>query len=239
MTRRTCRRLAAVTLVIGILVIAWAGRAFVAEFLMIGPRELVSDWSAGTERPAAEDLDKVIALVETATALKPGDAGLHLELGRLHKLRALALGYGTETRTAALQRAATEFHTAMQLRPSWGAAWAAYAQVQYLLGRNGRGSIEAFRQAMQLAPHEGDSYRLLAWLGFAHWPQLPAEDRQAFRALLNDYSSPAYIPPLLEYAVHFHREALVEPLVRADPKLDAALQVLLRKRQEAVARRAH
>jgi len=239
MTKRSCRWIAAAMLALSILVIVWAGRDFTAEFLMIGPRELVLGWSTGRVKPAPEDIDKVIALVTAAVALKADDAGTHLELGRLRKLRALSFGHGTPERVSWLRQAVADFQMAMQLRPSWGVAWAAYAQGQYLLGSKGRGSIEAFSRAMHLAPHEGDTYRLLAWLGFAHWPMLPAEDRDAFRALLGYYGSPAQASPLLEYAVYFHREQLVEPLVRANPQLDASLKRLLERRREAMIRRAH
>lgn len=239
MTKRSCRWIAAATLLLSLMMIGWAGRAFVAEFLMIGPRALVSAWTAGEAEPAVVDIDKAIALVETAVALKTDDADMHLELGRLLKLRALAFGYGTQPRTVALQRAAAEFQAAMQRRPSWAVAWAAYAQAQYLLGRKGHGSLQAYRRAMQLAPHEAESYRLLAWLGFAHWPLLSNEDREAFRALLDDFAAPAYAPPLLEYAVQFHQEQLVAPLAEADPRLEAQLKALLQKRLEATKHRAH
>lgn len=212
----------------------WAGPAFVAEVLLIGPRALIAQWRDKPAMPPSSDLAHATTLVEVASKLIPGDASVHSELGYLLKLHALSHQYGSRAWQMWMRRAAAEFYKALQLRPTWGLAWAQYAQAQFLLGEKGHGSKVAFHRALSLSPHESDTYHLIAWLGFAHWSVLAEQDRNKFRSFLKYYGNETYGYPLVDYAVLFYKERLVQDVVDKVPALAGYLKVKLEKRRESV-----
>ena len=74
---------------------------------------------------------------------------------------------------------AEAFHLdAISRRPSWGYAWANFAENRFLQGSTDEKFLRAIEMAMALAPWEPMVQRKIAWVGMATWEDLPHSTRE-------------------------------------------------------------
>lgn len=113
-----------------------------------------------------------------ASRLDPLNADYAADLGRLMEWGAWqespqSTGF-IHSRTLA-----NDFYVgAIRRRPTWGFAWAHYAENRLLLGREDDEFRDALGKAIELAPWEPGVQRKVAWMGMATWDRLPPELRE-------------------------------------------------------------
>ena len=108
-----------------------------------------------------------------ARRLNPLSADYSADLGRLMDWQSLHQP-PESAKYAAYRARAIQFHgEAIGKRPSWGYAWAHYAENQLLQGNRGDDFLLALEKAIVLAPWEPGVQLKVAWIGMAAWDDLP------------------------------------------------------------------
>lgn len=117
--------------------------------------------------------DDAYKRLNLARGLNPLSADHSADLGRLMDWQSLRQPAGS-AEYAAYRAHAGRFHAeAIVKRPSWGYAWAHYAENQLLTGNQGDDFLLALEKAIVLAPWEPGVQIKTAWIGMATWDDLP------------------------------------------------------------------
>ena len=117
--------------------------------------------------------DSAYRRLSLARRLNPLSADYSADLGRLMDWQSLRQS-PESAKYAAYRARASQFHgEAIGKRPSWGYAWAHYAENQLLQGNRGYEFLQALDKAIVLAPWEPGVQRKVAWMGLATWDDLP------------------------------------------------------------------
>jgi len=112
-----------------------------------------------------------------ARRLNPLSADYSADLGRLMDWQSLRQS-PESAKYVAYRARASQFHgEAIGKRPSWGYAWAHYAENQLLLGNRGDDFLFALEKAIVLAPWEPGVQLKVAWIGMAAWDNMPSRTR--------------------------------------------------------------
>jgi hypothetical protein len=121
--------------------------------------------------------DDAYSRLSLAHSMNPLSADHSADLGRLMDWQSLRQSPDGAKFTA-LREHASQFHAeAIGKRPSWGYAWAHYAENQLLLGNRGDDFLLALEKAIVLAPWEPGVQIKIAWIGMATWADLPERMR--------------------------------------------------------------
>jgi len=117
--------------------------------------------------------DTAYGRLSLARRLNPLSADYSADLGLLMDWQSLRQS-PESAKFAAYRVRASQFHgEAIGKRPSWGYAWARYAEDQLLLGKRGDDFVLALEKAIVLAPWEPGVQLKVAWIGMASWGRLP------------------------------------------------------------------
>lgn len=112
-------------------------------------------------------------------------------------------------------------------RPSWGFAWAHYAENELLSGNRAGEFQAALQKAMLLAPWEPQVQRKVAWMGMATWNELPIYMRdmveQSIRRAAAIDSDPE---ELVRLAVQYNWLDRLQPMMRTERQTLALKRVL-------------
>lgn len=153
--------------------------------LVLGIADLASVsanvWMRGWEEQGyISDLaqwDSAYRRLSLARRLNPLSADYSADLGRLMDWQSLRQSPGS-AKYAAYRARASQFHgEAIGKRPSWGYAWAHYAENQLLQGNRGDDFLFALEKAIVLAPWEPGVQLKVTWIGMAAWDHLPSHTR--------------------------------------------------------------
>ena len=112
-----------------------------------------------------------------ARRLNPLNADYSANLGRLMDWQSWRHSPGSAEYEQYRVRASQYHAESVGKRPSWGYAWAHYAESQLLLGNRGYEFVQALEQAIVLAPWEPGVQRKVVWMGLAAWADLPGHLR--------------------------------------------------------------
>ena len=124
-------------------------------------------WNAAYER------------LRLARQLSPWDADYSADLGRLMEWRSWMQSPGNEDSNSSRIRAGNYYRESIGRRPTWGFAWAHYAENQLLQGHSGPEFQYALQKAIELSPWEPGVQRKVAWMGMSAWKDLPASLRDS------------------------------------------------------------
>ena len=224
----------ATRLLLGVVCVAGAVQGFryaAADFIAIGPRATLNEAAGKGHLPRNLDWGPSYRLLATAADIKPRDARMQYELGRIAWIDALNPALSRTVMLDRLDRAASHLERAARLRPAWGRTWADLANVHYLRGHYTR-SLADLRTAMRLTPYELATQQLIVGTGFALWPVLDDTDRAALMTIARHvarYSSRAI---LINATVPFRRESLIRELVEPYPLDLHYLERRVRDRRE-------
>ena len=112
-------------------------------------------------------------------------------------------------------------------RPSWGYAWAHYAENQLLLGKQGPDFHLALEKAIVLAPWEPWVQLKVAWIGMVSWDHLPNRMRviveESIRRTVN---TDIILGDTVRIATQTGWLDHLTPMMRTEPQLAALEHVL-------------
>lgn len=108
-----------------------------------------------------------------ARRLNPLRADHSVDLGRLMDWRAWQNPPGSDRHREYRIRAARYYREAIGNRPTWGYAWAHYAESKLLSGKRDGAFLQALEMAIVLSPWEPGVQHKTAWMGLAAWGDLP------------------------------------------------------------------
>lgn len=121
---------------------------------------------------------EAFARLHQARALDPLNAKYAAELGRHHAWLAWRSLSVADASRAYRRNSQEAFSQAISLRPSWGYAWANFAEARLLQGLTDERTVAALDRAMTLSPWEPKTHQKSLLLAFALWDALDQEQRQ-------------------------------------------------------------
>lgn len=192
-------------------------------------RQWLDSWDDTGRITDLRDWNTVHERLLLAGRLAPLSADHAAELGRVLEWRAWQHAPDSPLGAELRQAASRHYGDALLHRPSWGYAWALYAENRLLSGAFDDLFLHALNKAMELAPWEPLVQRKVAWMGMATWNDLPADAR----SLVKDSISRAMALDVYRYEVirlAFQYDWLEElrPMVR-DDRQRAAYEFVLRQ----------
>jgi hypothetical protein len=170
----TTRRLvAAVTASLSLSLAGIALTLGVADLASVSANVWMKGWEEQGYVNDPEQWNAANGRLNLARRLNPLSADHSADLGRLLDWQSLHQP-ADSARFAELRERARRFHAeAVGKRPTWGYAWAHYAEDQMLLGNRGDEFLLAMEKAIVLAPWEPRVQVKVAWIGIASWDGLP------------------------------------------------------------------
>ena len=218
------RSIATTLVLLALWIATWAG----AELLAIAPRHMLNEAANKKTLPTNTDWPTGYKLLKLSSQLKPFNANIQFELGRISWLQASSLQKESEAKSQWLEKSIFHLKKTLETRPTWGRAWAEISTA-YLQKRDYLLSYKALVKAMQLEPYEGYSQWMILWNGFALWPMLLPEDTEKFLAIIKhvlEYSEPLRV---VDSAIANNRENVITPFFKDDKKM---LKYILKKVSE-------
>lgn len=208
-----------------LVLVTWVG-----EFLAIGPRAYMDKVALGRSPPAVEDLDAAYRVLEVSQLLRPWDANLQLEMGRLASWHLIS---SNPVESAKKWAALAESHLmqAASLRPSWGVPWSELIVLELRKQKPDLVSLlKAFQKGLYLTPWEHDAQPGLIWGGFAFWAALDYAQREQFMKIVA-HGMQRNWGAVVDAAVRYHKEQHILDLIDPASPAHGRYQHRMRQRQ--------
>lgn len=228
----TWRFLAALTASLAITLGALALLGGIADLARATANVWMRNWEKQGHVGSVDEWTTVYERLSLARRLNPFSADASADLGRLMAWRSLGHAARRAPYESSLSRAAQFYAESIEKRPSWGYAWAHYAESRLLLGDRGDGFLLALERAILLAPWEPGVQRKAVWIGLAAWNDLPEHLRDLVRE--NVGRSIAFDPQLDEVvrlAIQFDWLDQLIPMLRTGRQLDALGRIVEQNRR--------
>ena len=167
--------------------------------------------------------------LQLARRLSPLNAGYSADLGRLMEWHSWQQSPGSGRSVASRALAEEYYLEAISSRPSWGFAWAHYAENRLLQGRSGKEFQIALGRAIELSPWEPGVQRKVAWMGMAVWDLLPTELRDRVRENIERaVQLDVYRYEIVRLAVQYDWLQHLKPMMRSESQV-ATLEFVLKQ----------
>lgn len=140
-------------------------------------RAWMREWQQQRQLSSAEQWTDAVERLSLARRLNPLNADYSADLGRLTEWRSWLQTAPDETSRASRALAGELYRESLGKRPSWGFAWAHYAENQMLSGQPGPDLEKSLRRSIELAPWEPGVQLKVAFVGMAAWDSLSPELR--------------------------------------------------------------
>jgi hypothetical protein len=171
--------------------------------------------------------DAAYRRLSLARRLNPLSAAYSADMGLLMDWKSLRQSPESAKFAAYRARASQFYGEAIGKRPSWGYAWARYAESQLLLGNQGYEFLQALEKAILLAPWEPGVQRKVAWMGLATWDELPERLRVVVKkSIRRTVELDLYLDEVVRLAVQFGWLDHLMPMMRTDRQLKALERIL-------------
>ena len=190
-------------------------------------RGWMTSWEAERRVSDVAQWNQAHSRLLIAHRLNPLNADYRANLGHLMEWRSWhespdGLGF-----TPARANAEAFYLDAISRRPSWGYAWANFAENRFLQGNTDEKFLRAMEMAMALAPWEPLVQRKVAWMGMATWEDLPHSTRELVRedirriVELEDFST-----QIVRLAMHYGWLDHLKPMLRTERQREGLTSVL-------------
>jgi hypothetical protein len=220
---------------IGSLCLALAAMALglgVANLASVSTHAWMREWEERRLAGEPKDWNTAYQRLKLARHLNPLNADYSADLGRLMEWQAWR--YFSENAESMKYRArASQFYEeAIRKRPSWGFAWAHYAENQLLSGNRDSKFMTALEKAMLLAPWEPGVQRKVAWMGMATWSEQPAvvQDMVA-ESIGRTVNVEGHLEEIARLAIQYDWLDRLRPMMRTNRQSAALDRVLTRPGQ--------
>ena len=175
------------------------------------------DWEKQGYVTNPEQWSTAYGRLSLARRLNPLDADHSANLGRLmdwQSWRHLPGGIRFEDFRV---RARQYYQESVEKRPSWGYAWAHYAESRLLLGHRDHEFVQALENAIVLAPWEPGVQRKVVWMGLATWADLPDHLRVMVKEnVRRTMKLDLYLDEVVRLAVQFEWLDHLVPMMQTD-----------------------
>ena len=173
--------------------------------------------------------ESAVERLQLARRLSPLNADYSADLGRLMEWHSWQQSPGSEG-FATSRALADEFYlAAISRRPSWGFAWAHYAENQLRQCHSGNEFQTALRKAIELSPWEPGVQRKVAWMGMAVWDLLPTELRDSVRENIERaVQLDVHRHEIVRLAVQYNWLQHLRPMMRSEGQI-ATLEFVLKQ----------
>ena len=156
-----------------------------ADLLQVQASAISEGWGR-TRQARGANAANTLALAKSrllrADQLRPGDATIAQDLGRLHQLRSFALpGIDSAASAAELRQALEYYERSVRVRPTSPYMWGNIAIMHSGLGLLDAGLVRAIDNAALLGPWEPEVQIALADIGFSNWNALPQASRDTIQ----------------------------------------------------------
>jgi len=179
----------------------------------------------------AEQWSRAYARLLFARRLNPLNADHSADLGRLMEWRSWREPSGGLEFARTRANAEEFYEEAIRRRPTWGFAWANYAENRLLLGKLDDKFLHALKRAASLAPWEPWVQRKIAWMGMATWAELPNRSREIVRENVRRAVQLENFPnEIVRLAVQYNWLDELKPMLKSDRQI-AALEFVLGQRK--------
>ena len=146
-----------------------------------------------------------------ARALDPLNARYTAELGRHYAWLAWRSSGVPDAARSYRRRSQSAYAASIGQRPSWGYAWANYAESRLLQGAADEGTRFALERSLSLAPWETRTQLKSLLVAFSIWPDLSESQREKTVAALDRaLKAGDDVDLIVRMAVHAGRENLLE-----------------------------
>ncbi len=145
----------------------------VAHLASVSVHGWMREWEDRRHVSDAKLWDTANLRLTLARRLNPLNADYSADLGRLMEWQSWR--FSPQSADSLKYRALADryYQETIEKRPSWGFAWAHYAENRLLSGKRDSEFLEALKKAMLLAPWEPGVQRKVAWMGMVTWDELP------------------------------------------------------------------
>lgn len=168
--------LACVSFALASWALAWA----LADLQAGAARTFIRDVAIRGRSSAPGQFGAAARALRFALHANPLNADYAVTLGRLNQWQAWQ--QPAKADAAAYRRAAIfRYRQGLNLRPSWGSAWAELAEAEVLLNGLTRESRHALRRAGALGRFEVDAQRKVLWMGMSNWQSLDDVEKNVVR----------------------------------------------------------
>lgn len=199
----------------------------IANLASVSSHVWMQQWEGQMHVDDAATWDAAHERLKLARRLNPLNAEYSADLGRLMEWQSWRYSPKSMESVEYRARANQYYEEAIHKRPSWGFAWAHYAENQLLSGNPGREFTQALEKAMLLAPWEPGVQRKVAWMGMATWEQLPVLVRgkveDSIRRMVTLESE---LEELVRLAIQYDLLDRLKPMMRTNRQKTAVNRVL-------------
>jgi hypothetical protein len=199
----------------------------VAELAGVSARGWMRQWEEQRQSGDSRDWESAYARLSLAHGLNPLSADYSADLGRLMEWRAWHQLSAGDDGGPDRERAGRFYQQALGNRPSWGFAWAHYAENRLLAGYRDEEFRQALEKAMTLAPWEPVVQRKIAWMGMAAWDDLPPATRKSVeQSVRRTLTMESRFDDIVRLAVQYDWLNYLAPLMRSHRQSQALERVL-------------
>jgi len=203
---------------------------FLAELAAVGPRALIDREVASQPVPLNYHWKDAYDLLKFSALVKPWDADLKYELARLAWWQALHPDVDSQTSLLWLQTSVDHMEDALSLRPTWGRVWAELSYVRLLQGEVLL-AHHNFLRALHYEPYDAGTQRMILATGFAIWPMLYGDHKQAFMKVIKHVLENYWIDLAIVPAVYHGREEVIREYIEGNTRAQELLDRQMRERQ--------
>lgn len=178
-----------------------SGKAGVADVIYRMAKTQINQWMVADVKPGiGERFRDVEGLLKRSLSLKPDNAALHDDLGRIYGLAARDKTLSFNVRRSYAEKSLDSFRTAASLRPAYPYTWVDIVLIKEILGQVRDQEFKvAFNNGIELGPWEPGLHSHLIWLGLRQFASLEPSDRLKVFTVI-DRALKMHPLPLLEEA---------------------------------------
>ncbi len=190
-------------------------------------RVWMTSWEAQRRVSESNQWERAYSRLLFARRLNPLNADYSANLGRLMEWGSWRESPDSLDFTRLRANAESFYLEAIRKRPSWGYAWANFAENRLLQGDSDEEFLAALEMAMVLAPWEPWVQRKVAWMGMATWEKLSDRTRTLVKEnIRRAMDLETFTDEIVRLAVHYDWLEHLRPMLHSERQL-AVLKFVL------------
>ena len=191
---------------------------------VIQPHQLMMKWAANKEAFSEKKWQVAVNKLQSAIENNSNNAEHYFYLAALYDFKAYQKPIWKKAALNDRAKAISLYKKALELRPTWSAAWANLAMTKTLKIEFGDEVKVALSNALSYGPWEKNVFHKVLWVSMANWKGLPVTlQQQVIRRIKETVNSNGRVPGYIQQtADHFkwHKELknIIENVVGSKEK---------------------